>query len=502
MIQLHDTLTQILIDQQKIPSDVRKWCVPRERSPHIPLMDDNTLIPGRGTHRYGARVVLVRVVIIGAGEVGSSIAATLEEDHEVIVIDVDAERVESLTYSLDVLAIKGDGTSLSTLREAEVGAADLLIASTDADEGNIVACATAKSVSDAFTIARVKRTHYLDTWQQSQNPFGIDLMACTNLLAAENVVRVIGLPAARDVDTFAEGRVLMAEFCVPENSPVAGRTVAEIDHFASLTVAAVFRDGQVLIPDGETGLRVSDDLIVIGSPESTREFATDLTPGRDVTSRDIVIAGGSEIAVQTARLLEDRGLHPRLVERDAERARELAETLASTTVLNSDATDREFLTREHIGDADVLIAALGTDEKNLLASLLVSRLGVSRTVALVETAAYTDLFEAVGVGAAINPRKATAGEIVRFTRAGDTENVAIVNHNRAEVLEVEIDAESVLAEQPIQQSTADLPAQVVFGAIIRDNALLTPRGDTVVEVGDHVVLFAETAVIDAVARAV
>jgi trk system potassium uptake protein TrkA len=441
----------------------------------------------------------VRVIIVGAGQVGSSIAESLDDDHEVVVVDTDDSRVESLTYSLDVLAIEGDGTSLSTLREADIEQADMVIASTDNDETNIVACATAKTASDAFTIARVRSTNYLQTWEEAGGAFGVDFMVSTNLLAAETIARVIGLPAAQNVDVFAEGSVLLAEFCIPENSPVAGQTVAEADHFSDLTLAAVLGEDGVVVPDGGTKLEAGDEIVVIGSAESTRAFATDLAPDSE-ENRDVVIIGGSEIAVQTAELLENRGLQPRLIERDEERARELAEALPGTTVMSSDATDREFLTREHVGDADVAITALGSDEKNLLASLLASRVGVARTVAVVESAAYTDLFEAVGVGAAINPRDATAEEIIRFTREGRMENVAIIDDDRAEVLEIEIGAESVLAGRPISDSATDLPARVTIGAITRDGEFITPRGDTVVEVGDHVVVFAETEAIDAVAR--
>ena len=444
----------------------------------------------------------MRVIIVGAGQVGSSIAESLDDDHEVVVIDTDDNRVESLTYSLDVLAIEGNGTSLSTLREAGVEQADMVIASTDDDETNIVTCATAKTASDPFTIARVRSTNYLATWEESGGAFGVDFMVSTNLLAAETIARVIGLPAAQNVDVFAEGSVLLAEFCIPENSPVAGQTVAEADHFTELTLAAVLREEGVLIPEGETRLEAGDEIIVIGSPESTRAFAADLAPDRDSDGQDVVIIGGSEIAVQTAQLLEERGLYPRLIERDEGRARELAEALPHTTVMSSDATDREFLAREHVGDADVAIAALGSDEKNLLASLLATRVGVSRTVAVVESAEYTDLFEAVGVGAAINPRDATAEEIIRFTLDGHMENIAIIDHDRAEVLEIEIGPDSSLADRPISESAADLPAQVTVGAITRDGEFITPRGDTVVEVGDHVVVFAQTDAIDAVARRV
>ncbi len=444
----------------------------------------------------------MRVIIVGAGQVGSSIAESLDADHEVIVIDTDGERVETLTYSLDVLAIEGDGASLETLREADVEKADLVIASTDHDETNIVTCATAKTVCDAFTIARVKRTNYLDTWNYSRDAFGVDFMVCTNLLAAETVVRVVGLPATQDVDVFADGRVLMAEFRIPEESPVAGQTVRESDRFDQLTFAAVLHGERVVIPEGETTLEAGDRLVVIGSPESAREFAAALAPTDDSSRKDVVIVGGGAVAFQTARLLETRGFHPRLVEHDAERARHLAEELAHTTVMCADATDRDFLERENINEADVVIAALDSDEKNLLVSLLAKRLGVSRTVAIVETVEYAELFETVGVDVAVNPRDATAEEIIRFTHEGDTENLALVEHDRAEVLEIEIDDASVLRGRPIRESAADLPARVTIGAITRDGELVTPRGDTVIEVDDHVVLFAETDVADAVTGAV
>lgn len=444
----------------------------------------------------------MEVIVVGAGQVGSSVAESLAKKHDVTVIDTDDERVETLTYSLDVLAVEGNGTSLSTLRQAGIETADMVIASTDDDEVNIVACAAAKTVSDAFTIARVRGTTHFETWRETGGAFGVDFMVSSDLLAAETVVHVIGLPAARDVDAFAEGGVLIAEFSIPENSPVAGKTVADADRFEELTVAAVLRDDDLIIPEGATTLAAGDDLVVIGTPEVTRAFAADLTPDRHQENRDITVIGGSAIGVKVAELLENRDFQPRLVERDPDRARELAEALPKTTVLSSDATDSDFLAREHIGETDVVVAALDADEKTLLASLLASRLGVDRTVAVVETAEYADLFEAVGVDAAVNPRDVIAEEITRFSREDRMANVAIVGDDRAEVIEIEVDGESTLAGRQIEASTADLPARVTIGAIIRDGTYITPRGDTVVEIGDHVVVFAEADAIDAVAERV
>ncbi len=439
----------------------------------------------------------MRIVIVGAGEVGSSIASSLAGSHDVVVIDVDEEKVEELNYNVDALAIQGDGASLTVLQEAGIGDADMLIASTDDDETNIITCGTAKTISDPFTIARVKGTSYLETWHQAEGAFGVDFMVGTTALTAKSVVRVVGLPAARDVDTFAGGRVQMAEFAIPEGSPVAGQTIQEADRFESLTFAAVFRDDEVIIPTGTTRIEAEDEVVVIGSQESVRGFGSEVSPhAGDVD--DILIVGGTEVAAEIATLFEEQGLKPRLVEHDHERARELAERLPKTTVLEHDATDSEFLEREHVGEVDTVIAALKRNERNLLVSLLTKRLGVDNAVAIVNETGYSQLFEAVGVDVAISPREATAEEITRFTRERRAENVALIENDRAEVIEIEADADSVLTGRQIQDSIKDLPEGIVIGAITRNGDFVIPRGDTVIEVGDSVVVFAEADNVSAV----
>lgn len=434
----------------------------------------------------------MRVVIIGAGQVGSSIAADLDDHHEVVVVERDPDLVDELTYSLDVLTVEGNGTSVSILEEAGVAEADMVIASTDNDETNIVACATAKVLGDAFTVARVKNIDYLQTWERSRDAFGVDFMVCTNLLTAESIVRVVGLPAARDVERFAGGRVQMAEFEITDESPVADQTVSEADRFDSLTFAAVIRNGEVEIARGETTIQSGDRVVVIGSPENVQAFGETVEPSESAgVDEEVIVVGGSEIGYHIARLLGDQGFTPRLIEQDAERARTLAEDLPNVVVMESDATDIDFLEREHIGEADVLIAALDSDERNLLVSLLARRQGAERTVAVIDQTAYVGLFEAVGVDIGVSPREVVAEEISRFTREGGAESVALIESDKAEVLEIEIDEESVLADRPIQESVSSLPEGLVIGVITRGNELVTPRGETVIRSGDHVVVFAE-----------
>ena len=439
----------------------------------------------------------MNVIIIGAGQVGESIASDLAASHDVTVIEQRKDRAEELAYSHDVMTVSGDGTEMETLENAGIESADMVIASTDDDETNIVSCSTAAALGDPFTIARIKHTKYLDTWKRSERAFGIDDMVCTNLLTAESIVRVVGLPAAVDVDPFAGGRVQMAEFEISETCPVANQTIMEADRYDSLTFAALIREGNVIIPDGSTVIKATDRVVVIGSADSVSTFSDALSPDHSPGgSEEVAIIGGTEIGYHVARLLGERGFKPRLIEQNPERARQIAEELPRTTVMESDATDIEFLEREHVGDADIVVAALASDEKNLLVSLLARRLGTERTVAIIDTPSYVELFEAVGIDVAINPRDVVAEEITQLTQSGVAENVALIETDKAEVIEIEVTTESVLAGRPIRESIAELPDGVVIGAITRKNEFVTPRGDTEIQAGDHVVVFVDADAID------
>ncbi|SDK68623.1 Trk system potassium transporter TrkA [Natronorubrum texcoconense] len=438
------------------------------------------------------------VLIVGAGQVGKMIASNLQDSHDVAVVERDSEIAEEISYSYDVLSVQGDGTELETLREAGLERADLIVACTDSDETNIVVCGTAKSVSETFTIARVRRRTLLNTWEGSAGAFGVDFMVCTDLLVAQTIFRISGFPQAQDVEMFAGGLVRMAEFDIGSDSPLVGQRVEEADQYDSMTFAGVFRDDEMIVARGETVFSAGDRIVVIGSPNSVKEFAMATVTDTTSSTDDVVIVGGSEIGFQTAREFEAHGFEPRLVERDHDRAREIAEALPKTFVMESDATDTEFLAREHIDEADIVIAALDSDEKNLLVSLLARRVGVDRTVAVIENTEYGDLFETVGIDVAINPREETAEEIVRFTRTDQTEKIAMLEHDRAEVIEVELGSGSALIGRQIADSMAELPECVVIGAISRGGELITPRGTTVPEAGDHVVLFVDATVLDEV----
>ncbi|WP_135662636.1 Trk system potassium transporter TrkA [Halorhabdus rudnickae] len=434
----------------------------------------------------------MRVIIAGAGQVGRRVAAKLDGAHDVVVIDTDADRIDSLGYELDVLTALGDSSTIETLEEAGIADADLLIASTDSDEINILTCETAKALSDVTTVARVRQLKYIETWDRADDVFGVDFMVGTNLLTIGAAVGGTGLEAANSFDVFAGGTVHVAEFEVDPGGSLVGLTVEEADTFEGLTFGALVRSGTTIVPTGSTQIEAGDGIIVMGKPESVHTLGTQLSQEKPAT-QNVLIVGGSDIGYHTARLLEERGLRPHLLERDPDRARELSERLSATTVRNTDPTTRDFLETERAADIDVVVAALDQDsEANLLAALRAKRMGVDRSVAIVDHGDYVDLFETAGVDVAVNPRRATAEEIIEFARDQDTQNVALLEDNHAEVIEIRIDTESALAGRPIAEAIADFPPGVVIGAITRHGSFLRPRGDTVVKPGDHVVVLADS----------
>ena len=442
----------------------------------------------------------MRVVVVGAGDVGTHIVEDLADAHDLAVVDTDPDRVEALGSSHDVDTVKGDGRSLDTLEAAAIRDADVVIASTDDDAVNVMVCGAAANVTDAFTIARVKSGDLFDTWQEFDDAFGVDRMLCVDRLTAAALVRTVALPGALATSTFVDEQVVMAEFEVDADHEIASQRVEDADRFPSLTVAGVLRDDEVLVPSGETVIESGDRVVVIGSPSSVRRFAATLSPaGALEPDDDVIVIGGDEVGCRTAELFAENGYAPRLVEHDPERAAECDERLSNVSIEEGEATSAGFLREVGVGDAELVVSTLD-DETNYLVSLLAHRIGAAYTASVVGEHEFVDLFEAAGVDVTVQPHTVVAEEITRATRAY-TDEAAILERDSAEVLEITVGAESALAGESIVDAAHDLPDGFVIGAIVRDGSLTTPRGGTVVQVGDHVVVFADTDALDEIAAA-
>ena len=408
-------------------------------------------------------------------------------------MDINPVRVSELTYSLDVLAICGDGNDLNNLEE--VGLVDMIIACTNDDEKNLIACESSKLIGETFTVARVKNSTLFESWSRSIGAFGVDFMACSDRLTAETIGNIAGIPAALDADSFAGGKVQMAEFEVTEDSALVNQTVSEADQFASLTFAAIIMEDQIVIPSGSTKIPIGSRLVVIGTPESVQKFSSVIKPTTNKTE-NIAILGGSNISAEIASIFSTRGMKPTLMTADRDLSIKLAEKLPNTVVMCHDVTDIEFLKSENIIQADLVVIHLDSDEETLLVSLLVKQLGASRVASIINSGDYVSLFENVGIDVAVNPREVTAEALIHFTHNVNTKRVAILDSNRVEILEIEIDSNSKLSGRNVKAITADMPASVVIGAIVRDGQVLAPRGDTMIQYQDNIVILVDVSVLD------
>ncbi len=423
----------------------------------------------------------MRVVIIGAGEVGRSIASALQTDHDVVVIERDPQRLE-LLQTLDVLALLGNGASLKTLKDAGADKANLAIASTDIDEVNIVACAAAKQLGTKITIARVQDAEYLQTWKRGA--LGVDEMVCSELITSQAIADVIGLRGVRASDEFADGKILMTETVIEENSPLLGLRLREAAIPKDCNVASIIRENTVIIPRGDDHILAGDRLVLIGTPQAVHEFNRRLNLYPAV--KDVLIIGGGRIGFRLAQILETRGLSPKLIEADEERSRWLAENLPHTMVFHGDGTDIELLEREGLHRCDVAVGVIGTDERNLLCGLLLKRMGVPQVIVRVEDPNFITIFERVGIDIAVNPRRLIAEEIIGFTR-GRIERSLSLEEDRAEVLEIEVSPQSPLLG--VKLAAAQVPPGVLIGAIVRGERVIIPRGTDALRPGDHAIVF-------------
>jgi len=425
----------------------------------------------------------MRVIVIGAGQVGLSIAQELQHEHDVVVIEQSREQLAKLEQ-YDVLAVRGNGASLRVLQDVEVKNSSLLIACTNIDEVNIVACAASTQLGAPFTIARVHDPEYIETWERGY--LGVDFMVCSELLTSETIAQLIGVPSAQAVYAFAEGRILMDELIIATESPLAHKLLKDLELPHDTKIAGLLRGEKVIIPSGDTEILPGDMMVTIGTPEAVAKL--NRMASREVLPQNVVIIGGGRIGYRLASSLEKQGLHPKLVEADPDRSRWLAENLPKTEVFQSDGTDIKFLEEEKIGQCDVAVSVMNTDEKNLLSSLLMKGMGVNKVIAGVIDSHYIEIFERVGVDVAVSARRVIAEEIIRFTKSQIT-GVPVIEGDRAAVREITISEESPLIGVPLSESC--MPEGSIIGGIVRDHRVIIPGGDDVVQAGDWLIVLSD-----------
>jgi len=440
----------------------------------------------------------MNIIVLGAGHVGHALVEALHDEHDVAVIDADPQRLAALTGRFDVVAVEGDGTRQHIVRKAGVEAADLFIGCSSREEANLVAAMLVKRLSKAQTIIRSTSSAYIDAWRE--NELDIDFMVSPELETANAISAQLGIPAARHTDVFAEGKVQIVEFDVPADAPdgsLVGRELRRAEVPSNSKVVGLIRGASAIVPRGDERILAGDRVVVVASPDSARAWCR--VAGRpDERIDDVVIFGAGSMGTTIARSLVERGLRVRLVDSQRERVREVAEAMPEVRAFHAHAFDPEFFERERMGRMGAAVYCLNDDARNLYGAILAKGHGVGLTIALVHDHASIEVYERGGVDVAINPRQVTAEEMVRFAHDPRIRQIAMLDDDRFEVLDLTVRRESALAGKRFKE----LPATgSLIGAVIRDDDVLFPHGSDVLRAGDRIIIFVEARRASAVEKA-
>jgi trk system potassium uptake protein TrkA len=437
----------------------------------------------------------VKIIILGAGQVGRTAAFHLsrEEANDVTVIDVNEEILRDLQDRLDIRTVNGNASSPRILEAAGIASTDILVALTNSDEVNMLACQIAWTLyRTPKKIARVRSADYTDREKLfGENGVAVDVWISPEQLVTEYVARLIRYPGALQVLDFADGRVRLVGIRARQGGPLVGqelKTLREHIPSADARVAAIYRAGKSIKPEGETVIEDGDEVFFLAASDDIRIVMKELRR-EEAPARRVVIAGGGNIGFRLASELEDKN-QVKLIERDHKRARRVSEQLKRTIVLHGDAADEELLLEENIDSTDVFAALTNSEEANILSAMLAKRLGAHKVMALINKPSYAELIESGSIDVAISPQTVTIGSLLAHVRRGDVVRVHSLRRGAAEALEVVVhgdaDSSKVIGRR-IEDIT--LPEGTTLGAVVRGDDVIIAHHDTTVQPDDHLILF-------------
>jgi len=436
----------------------------------------------------------VKIIILGAGQVGASVAESLvSEQNDLTVVDIDPQRLQLLQDRLDLRTVLGSAAHPSVLAEAGAADADLVIAVTQRDETNLVACKlAARRFNVPRRIARIRATDFLDDEMVlGADGFDVDFSICPEQVLTDYIVRLVEFPEALQVLDFANGRVSLVAVRAYMGGPLVGRQLKALRQDIpgiDTRIVAIFRRDRAIVPDGDTVIEAGDEVFCLAATKHIREVLRELRR-MDRPVKRVMIAGGGNIGQRLARALE-HDYSVRIIEHNKHRSELLAAQVEKALVLTGDATDEELLEQEGISEMDLFLAVTNDDENNIMGSLLAKRMGARRVVALINRKSYVDLLQSGEIDIAISPAQATIGTLLAHVRHGDVVAVHSLRRGAAEALEAVAHGDresSRLIGRRIEE--IDLPPGTTIGAVVRGDEVIMAHHETMIQAEDHVIVF-------------
>ncbi len=433
----------------------------------------------------------MRIIIIGAGEVGYHLARFLsqERDVEVVVVDTDRDKLSRISEELDVATVEGEGGSPEVLKEAGIEGADILLAVTNSDETNMIACLVAKALFHVRRkIARIRNLEYFNNVILLQH-LGIEPAINPELESARAVLRLIDAPYAYEVEDFEGGKIKVVAFKVEQGSIIANRTLKDFRDRTGepVLVGLIQRDGRAIIPRGSDVVQPSDIIYIPVYRDDLERIGSLLTRG-PMRAAKVMIVGGGRIGYHIASNLQNRDITVKIIEKSIDRCKFLSKHLNNVIVLHGDGSDRQLLEEENVQDMDLFVAISNNEELNIMSSLLAKRMGVGKVITLVNRTDYIQLANNLGIEVVISPRLITASTILRYVRRGDILSLTTIAEDLAEIIEAKVSPGSRFLGRPI--SNLGFPKKALVGAVIRKDRIFIPTGADSIEPEDRLVIFA------------
>ena len=444
----------------------------------------------------------MKIVIIGAGKISSAIIKhATAENHEVTVVDNNANVIEEIVETYDCMGLVGNGLLNDTLIQAGANKADVVIAATRSDEANMLACLLAKSLGAKSTIARIRNYEYSKQISHLKETLGITMTINPELESAREVARIMNFPSALKVESFGRGNVDLVEFFVPENSPLCGQKLLELNKKNQLNVlvCAVERDNNIFIPNGQFEIEAKDKISITCQRAESRRFMEKLGFLESRIKRVMIIGGGG-ITVYLAEELLNNNFDVKIIEAKKDRCLELSELLPKATIIHGDGSNQRVLSEEGMENSDAVICLTGNDEENIIISLYANKKKVKKIVTKINKVSFGELMESVGMASIVYPKEITASQILSYIRAtsnsrgSQIKKVYKMVNEKVEILEFDVSEKAKVLNKALKD--LKLKPNVLIAGITRNGEYILPTGSTIIEKNDSVIVATTNAILD------
>lgn len=435
----------------------------------------------------------LKIIIVGCGKVGMTLAERLsQEEHDVTVIDTNAEKVQKATSYYDVMGVTGNGASFSVQAEAGIDKADLIIAVTPSDELNLLCCTIAQKVGECAAIARVRNPDYSEELSYLRKQLGISLIINPELETAREMSRLLRMPTAMSMNSFAKGNVELVKFKLPDDNMLVGKQIRDIGASQlGVLICGIESEGTFDVPDGSNIFKAGDLISFIATPVKTQKFFKHIGM-KSKHIKDCIIVGGGKTSYYLAKQLSEMNIGVKLIERERAHCEELSTILPKVLVINGDGADESLLFEEGIKETGSFIPLTGLDEENILLTLFAKKHSKAKVVTKINRGTFTDVIDGLDIGSVIYPRYMSTETIIRYVRGmqnsigSNIETLYHIFENRAEAIEFEITEESAVTGKPLME--LPLKTDLLVACINRKGKIIIPRGNDTIQPGDTVVI--------------